>query len=73
MFKLSKSEYFNLLFCIYHVIYKRLEKFSYDQTRLNLYTYKILKTYKYNENNKKNLNLHTYKIASYKYDKSGLK
>lgn len=52
MFKIEKSKYFNLLLCVYHIIYKQLEKYTYDQSKLDLYTYKLV---------------------HYKYDKSGLK
>lgn len=48
MIKLSKTEYFNLLFCIYHVIYKKLKTYLYDQSELKMYTYKI-PNYKYDK------------------------
>lgn len=69
MIKLSKTEYFDLLFCIYHGVYKKLEKYLYDQSKLNLRTYKIMKGYKFNQSG---LKMYTYKIPNYKYDKSKL-
>lgn len=71
MIKLSKTEYFDLLFCIYHGVYKKLEKYLYDQSKLNLCTYKIMKGYKFD---KSILNMKTYKmLENYKFDQSGLK
>lgn len=69
MIKLSKTEYFDLLFCIYHGVYKKLEKYLYDQSKLNLHTYKIMKEYKFDQSG---LKMYTYKIPNYKYDKSKL-
>ena len=69
MIKLSKTEYFDLLFCIYHGVYKKLETYLYDQSKLNLRTYKMLKNYKFDQSG---LKMYTYKIPNYKYDKSKL-